>query len=119
MMKKGFGAILLISALSFCVFGCNDTSAGGADDKIVVEITTEAPEVKDGEVYLERSLGNNPMVGDSLTGEYVYGGDPSILVDGDTVYLYTGHDTSNDDQVQRKVYMIREYLCYSTKDLKR
>lgn len=116
-MKKGFGVILWVSVLAFCTFGCNTDSASGDDKLIAVEITTEAPEVKAGEVYVERNLGNNPMVGDSLTGEYVYGGDPSILVDGDTVYLYTGHDVSTDAQVKAAVYNIPEYLCYSSKDL--
>lgn len=116
-MKKGFGVILWISVLAFCNFGCNTDSASGDDKLTAVEITTEAPEVKDGEVYVERNLVNNPMVGDSQTGEYVYGGDPSILVDGDTVYLYTGHDVSTDAQVKAAVYNIPEYLCYSSKDL--
>ncbi len=26
-----------------------------------------------------------------------YGGDPSVLVDGDTVYCYVGHDTSSNE----------------------
>ena len=46
-------------------------------------------------------------------GDPLYGGDPSILVDGDTVYLYVGHDTSTND-----AYEIPEYCVYSTKDLK-
>ena len=47
-------------------------------------------------------------------GERIYGGDPSVLVDGDTVYLYTGHDASTDEQVANSVYEIPEYLCYSS-----
>ena len=43
----------------------------------------------------------------------VYGGDPAALVCGDTVYLYTGHDTSPNDS-----YVIPEYLCYSSQDMK-
>lgn len=42
-----------------------------------------------------------------------YGGDPSILVDGDTVYLYVGHDTSVGES-----YNIIDYSVYSSKDLK-
>lgn len=71
----------------------------------------------DGEVSLMKSTGGNPLVGDSDTGEYLYGGDPSVLVDGDTVYLYTGHDQSTDGEVQKAIYNIPEYVCYSTKDL--
>ena len=40
-----------------------------------------------------------------------------MLVDGDTVYLYTGHDASTDEQVANSVYEIPEYLCYSSTDL--
>lgn len=72
--------------------------------------------VKDGEVVFAKSTGN-PLVGNSTSGDYVYGGDPSVLVDGDTVYLYTGHDTSSDSEVARAIYRIEEYLCYSTKDM--
>lgn len=74
--------------------------------------------LENGEVALTKSEGTNPIVGNSDTGEYIYGGDPSVLVDGDTVYLYTGHDISTDDEVSRAVYNIPEYLCYSTKDMK-
>lgn len=69
------------------------------------------------EIVLEKTPGANPMVGDSDTGDYIYGGDPSVLVDGDTVYLYTGHDASTDEQVEKAIYMIPEYLCYSSTDL--
>ena len=69
------------------------------------------------EITLEKTSGTNPMVGNSETGEFIYGGDPSVLVDGDTVYLYTGHDASTDEQVENAIYMIPEYLCYSSTDL--
>lgn len=42
-----------------------------------------------------------------------YGGDPSVLVDGDTVYLYVGHDVSVGE-----TYNIIDYSVYSSKDLK-
>ena len=59
-------------------------------------------------------LGNNNTISTKDSdGNYIYGGDPSILVEGDTVYLYTGHDVANGED-----YNIPEYLCYSTKDLK-
>ena len=38
-----------------------------------------------------------------------YGGDPSILVDGDTVYLYVGHDVATDE-----AYSIIDYSVYSS-----
>lgn len=74
--------------------------------------------LKEDEVALVKCDEGNPMAGKSDIGDYIYGGDPSVLVDGDTVYVYTGHDISKDDQVERKVYNIPEYLCYSSKDLK-
>ena len=50
-------------------------------------------------------------------GELIYGGDPAVLVDGDTVYLYTGHDVSTEEEIASATYNIPEYLCYSSKDL--
>ena len=69
------------------------------------------------EIALEKSAQTNPMVGQSDTGAVTYGGDPSVLVDGDTVYLYTGHDASSDEEVDKLIYNIPEYLCYSSTDL--
>lgn len=55
----------------------------------------------------------NPIGVTDSEGNPIYGGDPSILVDGDTVYLYVGHDVSKTE-----AYNIPEYCVYSTKDLK-
>ena len=71
------------------------------------------------EKTIEKSEYSNPIVQfREDDGTIIYGGDPSVLVDGDTVYLYTGHDMSSDKQVEEKTYNIPEYFCYSTKDLK-
>lgn len=59
------------------------------------------------------SISSNPIGTADENGDPLYGGDPSILVDGDTVYLYVGHDVSLAES-----YNIPEYCCYSTKDLK-
>lgn len=59
------------------------------------------------------SIDTNPIGTLDENGDPLYGGDPAILVDGDTVYLYTGHDVAAGSG-----YVIPEYLCYSTKDLK-
>lgn len=69
------------------------------------------------DVSLPKSTGGNPMVGNSETGDFIYGGDPSVLVDGDTAYLYTGHDVSTDEEVLGSIYNIPEYFCYSSTDL--
>lgn len=76
---------------------------------------TERSGVEDGEVALAVSTYTNPVTGLYYDdeGNIVYGGDPSILVDGDTVYLYTGHDTATGNSD----YVIPEYLCWSTTDL--
>lgn len=67
------------------------------------------------EISIEKCTTGNPMVADNQN--IIYGGDPSILVDGDTVYLYTGHDASTDEEVAKSIYNIPEYLCYSSTDL--
>ncbi len=67
------------------------------------------------EIVLTKCEGGNPLVSDNQ--DYTYGGDPSVLVDGDTVYLYTGHDASTDAEVESSIYNIPEYLCYSSTDL--
>lgn len=62
---------------------------------------------------LEKSNSGNPMLGFDENGEILYGGDPSILVDGDTVYCYVGHDTSPGEY-----YHMPDWRCYSSKDMK-
>lgn len=63
-------------------------------------------------VEIPKSRGGNPVAGFDGEGALTYGGDPSVLVVGDTLYLYTGHDTARNES-----YVIPEYLCYSTKDM--
>lgn len=63
------------------------------------------------EITLEKSTGN-PMAGFDAEGNKMYGGDPSVLVDGDTVYLYVGHDVSTGN-----AYDMPEWACYSSKDM--
>lgn len=70
------------------------------------------------EIVLPKDVAGNPVFTADSNGKMVYGADPSVLVDGDTVYLYAGHDESNDNAVRQKIYTLREYVCYSTKDMK-
>ena len=65
------------------------------------------------EVTLTKSNSGNPMLGFDENGDILYGGDPSILVDGDTVYAYVGHDTSSNES-----YVMPDWRCYSSKDMK-
>lgn len=66
------------------------------------------------EIVLEKSTQGNPIAGFDENGDLLYAGDPSILVDGDTVYLYVGHD----DQGSSGGYNMPNYYCYSTQDMK-
>ena len=65
------------------------------------------------EITLEKSKSGNPMLGFDKDGNILYGGDPSILVDGDTVYAYVGHDTSTEEN-----YYMPDWQCYSSKNMK-
>jgi hypothetical protein len=131
-MKKKTAEILALCLGAFLLCACAaDADADSASTEQTAETVTHTPtqetidfsqieflnateknEISEGEVALSVSTGGNPIVGSSTTGEYTYTGDPSILVDGDTVYLYCGHDQSKNDS-----YVIMEYLCYSTTDL--
>ncbi|MGN0182092.1 MAG: family 43 glycosylhydrolase [Candidatus Ornithomonoglobus sp.] len=77
-------------------------------DSYEAEETTISTEA----IAITKSRGGNPIAGFDADGNTAYGGDPSVLVDGGTVYLYVGHDTAKGDG-----YVIPEYLCYSSKDL--
>jgi beta-xylosidase len=52
--------------------------------------------------------GTNPIFREQFTA------DPAALVVGDTVYVYAGHDDSKPGQG----FVMPEWLCYSTKDMK-
>lgn len=65
------------------------------------------------EITIEKTI-TSQIGGVDKEGNDVYGGDPAILVDGDTVYLYTGHDVATSTGA----YQITEWLSYSSKDLK-
>lgn len=55
------------------------------------------------------SPGTNPIIRDRFTA------DPAPLVVGDTLYLYVGHDEARGDEM----FNMREWLVYSTKDMRR
>lgn len=61
---------------------------------------------------IEKSTLGNPILGFDADGNTMYAGDPAALVDGDTVYIYAGHDTSTADN-----YVMPEWVCYSSKDM--
>ena len=52
--------------------------------------------------------GSNPIIRDKFTA------DPAPLVVGDRLYLYVGHDEAQRDEM----FNMREWLVYSTADMK-
>ena len=78
----------------------------------VAQVTRVTPRIETVPTVISKSAKGNPMLGFDTNGNITYGGDPSVLVDGDTVYVYAGHDTSTSND-----YVIPEYICYSSKDL--
>ncbi len=125
MRKKKIMASVLTLALvaSSFTYGLDATADTTADAPRASEtgsgtltVTTSAA-VAEGEVALPRNTASNPLGGYDTNGNMIYGGDPAVLVDGDTLYLYTGHDVSTDSECARAVYNIPEWICYSTKDL--
>lgn len=70
------------------------------------------------ETIIEKDVAGNPLFPEDEKGNIFYGGDPSVLVDGETVYAYVGHDESTDSEVNRRIYNMKEYCCFSTKDMK-
>jgi hypothetical protein len=60
------------------------------------------------QVKPDHPAGTNPIIRDKFTA------DPAPLVVGDTLYLYVGHDEAVRDQM----FNMREWLVYSTRDMK-
>ncbi|HXG82326.1 MAG TPA: glycoside hydrolase family 43 protein [Sphingomicrobium sp.] len=58
---------------------------------------------------LPRAPGSNPIIRDKFTA------DPAPLVVGNRLYLYVGHDEAQRDEM----FNMREWLVYSTTDMKR
>ena len=52
--------------------------------------------------------GSNPLFPTLFTA------DPAPMVEGDTVYLYTGHDEAKGGEM----FTMKEWLCFSSKDMK-
>lgn len=115
-MKKKSAKWIAYLLMGSLLVGCGSTQ-DTANTTEEVQETKEEPIISLTDVVLPISENTNPLVGNSEAGEFVYGGDPAVLVDGDTVYLYTGHDASTDEQVEKAIYEIPEYFCYSSTDL--
>lgn len=120
-LKPALYFTVFLAAIQFSVTGCTNTNkdAGSGDLKNQENVGNEEPlfTIKDGEAFIMKSVNNNPVYGSNGTGGYTYGGDPSVLADDGTVYLYTGHDMSTDNEVSKAIYNIPEYICYSTTNM--
>ncbi|MCD8390558.1 MAG: family 43 glycosylhydrolase, partial [Firmicutes bacterium] len=74
--------------------------------------STKMPAIETTPTVVTTSTGGNPILGFDADGDTMYAGDPAALVDGDTVYIYAGHDTSTGDS-----YVMPEWVCYSSTDM--
>ncbi len=104
MKKQLFLGALTVTGI-VCVCGCGkSTSDNKGEEK-------GKPETEP--ITVEKSEYHNPITGFGKDGTLRYGGDPAAMVDGDVVYLYTGHDTASNES-----YVIPEWQCYSSRDMK-
>lgn len=117
MLNRTVGRIIAVALGSTMMMGCASSEGIATtdvrDENAVEAVAEESSEPK--AITIDKCDMGNPIVGSP--NELIYGGDPSVLVDGDTVYLYTGHDASTDEQVSKSIYAIPEYFCYSSSDM--
>jgi len=113
MRKKRLVVPVLVAALTLTSLTCGCNTSESRAETPDAAVTSGADALASDEVAIERNVASNPIGGYDADGNLMYGGDPAIMADGDTVYLYTGHDTAANE-----AYRIPEWMCYSTKDLK-
>lgn len=111
---KRFFCLMMALVMALTLFGCGGNGSTESTPDTTPETTTTptVTTVEANPIEIAKSTLGNPLLGFDDEGNVTYGGDPSVLVDGDTVYLYVGHDTATNES-----YVIPEYLCYSTQDL--
>ncbi len=98
--KRILAAVLAVLLLPLHTYAAEETTENAKYLNIPIETT------------LAKSELGNPFLGFDENGDILYGGDPSILVDGDTVYAYVGHDAATYEW-----YQMPDYRAYSSKDL--
>lgn len=103
-MKKKLLAALLVTTSVLTMFGQGIYAQSNR-----LSLQEDANRTKK---EIAKSVSGNPMLGFDENGDVLYGGDPSILVDGDTVYCYVGHDASTNEG-----YYMPDWRCYSSKDM--
>ncbi|MCC8168802.1 MAG: family 43 glycosylhydrolase, partial [Oscillospiraceae bacterium] len=74
--------------------------------------STKMPAIETTPTVVTTSTDGNPILGFDANGDTLYAGDPAALVDGNTVYIYAGHDTATSDE-----YVMPEWVCYSSTDM--
>lgn len=106
MKKRNIISIVLVMATISLITGCKkENSEKNNNETTKNTITNET-------IVVNKSATGNPILGFNDKNKLTYSGDPAALVDGDTVYLYTGHDTAPNES-----YVIPEWQCYSSKDM--
>jgi hypothetical protein len=100
------------SALVMTGTNQDSTASFAKKNNQVAQTTKVTTRIDTTPTVVTTSASGNPILGFDNDGNIAYGGDPSVLVDGDTVYVYAGHDTATTDD-----YIIPEYICYSSTDL--
>lgn len=113
-MKRVVCLLICTMILTGCASAAQITSDETTSDE-VQELENAQGDTENKVKVLDKEKLGNPI--SRCNDEITYGGDPNVLVDGDTVYLYTGHDASTDEEVKKSIYNIPEYLCYSSKDM--
>lgn len=115
-MKRGMAYSLAFAMAATTIAQGNFALA--AEQGGEVTATSEQTKIEPkAQVLKEYTIHSNPLVPQDLkdeNGDSIFCGDPSILVDGDTVYLYTGHDQGS----VQGTYVMPDYLCFSTQDFK-
>lgn len=101
------GKKILAGLLALTLIPVSAVTVGAVGDKIE-EQQLRVP----AETELAKSELGNPFLGFDENGNMLYGGDPSILVDGDTVYAYVGNDTASGEG-----YWMPNWRCYSSTDM--
>lgn len=81
--RAGRRLAALILAGGILLFGCSAADGGSGDGGAGQESdSSPVVRVENGEVYLAKTAGGNPIAGSSDSGDFTYGGDPSVMVDG-------------------------------------
>lgn len=100
--KKLLAALLAVSLIPISVQAVSAIESKSEEKQLKVSVETT----------LAKSELGNPFLGFDQNGSRLYGGDPSILVDGDTVYAYVGNDTATGEG-----YWMPNWRCYSSTDM--